>query len=122
MDENPKELYSADQDFAQFVDRYGLVASDPKAHEEYNRWRIERILEVEEQEIRRVEAYANGYAKSYAKGVAKTQSKIALKAFSDARSDADLSEIEKTLVKFGVPKDVIKSARERVKAKLDEKM
>ncbi|MDR2422421.1 MAG: hypothetical protein LBE01_03495 [Deltaproteobacteria bacterium] len=113
MDENPKELYSADQDLAQFVDRYGLVASDQKTPEQYNRWRLERILVAEEPELRHAEGRAEGGAEN--------QIEIALKAFSDAKSDADSPEIEKILEKFGAPKDVIKRARERVKAKRDEK-
>jgi hypothetical protein len=59
-------------------------------------------LAAEDQEIRRAEAKAEA------------QIEIAQKAFSYAKSDADLPEIEKTLEKFGVPKDVINSARELV--------
>jgi predicted transposase/invertase (TIGR01784 family) len=113
MDVNLKKLYSGAQGFAQFVDHYNLVASDPETREQYKRWQTERMVMAAEQEIRRAEHRAEGRAEN--------QIEIALKAFSYAKSAADLPEIEMTLEKFGVPKDVIKSACERVKAKWDEK-
>jgi hypothetical protein len=57
-------------------------------------------LVAEEQELRRAKAKAEGKAE----GRAENQIEIALKAFSDAKSAADLPEIEKTLAKFGVRK------------------
>ncbi|MDR1871901.1 MAG: Rpn family recombination-promoting nuclease/putative transposase, partial [Deltaproteobacteria bacterium] len=44
MDPRLKSFYQADQGFAQFVDRYNLVISDPKTLKEYLSWMDDQVV------------------------------------------------------------------------------
>jgi ribose 5-phosphate isomerase len=67
------------------------------------------------------EGEASGIAKGRAEGEIESNVKIALKAFRTATSEADKRKVTETLKTFGLPDDIIKSARKRVKAEQEGK-
>jgi predicted transposase/invertase (TIGR01784 family) len=133
------DFYNTDHGFAQFVDRYGLVASDSETKTKYKRWLMDVYLEAENLrcfgEEKRAEGRAEGVAKGRAEGVAKgraegvaegvakgraeEQMKIALAAFSKAKSDDDYPAIIETLKEFSIEENIIERALDNVKAKLE---
>ena len=125
-------FYESDPGFKQFVDRHGTVAGDPDAIKEYNLWLMEERLQLNEYALREARGYdkglaeglaegeAKGLAEGEAKGLAEGEAKIlgiALKAFQKARPGEDLSAIAQLLSDFGIPPDVIQTAREQVEGR-----
>jgi hypothetical protein len=62
MDATLKEFREADPGFAQFVDRYGIVASTPEMLKAYNDWRIAQMAWGEEIAWIKAEGKAEGIA------------------------------------------------------------
>ncbi|MDR1872120.1 MAG: hypothetical protein LBS60_09445, partial [Deltaproteobacteria bacterium] len=99
-------FYQADQGFAQFVDRYNLVISDPKTLKEYLSWMDDQVVYAMEQKAL--------LAKGKVEGKAEQSKETALKAFESAKSSQEFPGIAETLKRFGVPEDVIESALRQV--------
>jgi hypothetical protein len=112
MDANLKQFYKLDPGFAQFVDRHGLVAADPKVRRYYDLWLLDQALWAEELEEMR--------ANYEAIGKAKRDIEITLKAFRRTTSDADWLNTTKTLREFDIQEDAIESACAKVKAERDK--
>jgi len=116
-------FYDEDPGFAQFIDRYGEVASIPEIRKAYRRYEYDQILDALEEE-RRAEAVkkqidegiAEGKAKGKAEGKAEVQMEIALKAFNSVKQDKSMSEIIDMLKLFDIPDDIINEAKRRAGA------
>jgi hypothetical protein len=113
MDPHLSAYYKADPGFAEFVERHGLVASNPQTRKEYDLWVIDQILAMDEK--------AELVAKGRAEGEIESNVNIALNAFRTATSEADKRKVTEILKTFGLPDDIIKSARKRVKAEQEGK-
>jgi hypothetical protein len=108
MDPALKEFREADPGFAQFVDRYGIVASTPEMLKAYNDWQIAQTAWGEE--IAWVEA------KGKAEGIAENQLNIALALFRAVKPGADSRDAVKTARDFGIPEDIIRAAKGQAEA------
>jgi hypothetical protein len=130
MDEHLKLFYEADPGFAQYVDRYKIVAATPQVLKDYESWKIDEFFyQAELQEIKD-EAKAEGEAKARAEAEAK-----AAKAEAEAikAKDFDISvksfhrdnpkNWDKTfewLKSCNIPESTIRKAKKQVKAELDK--
>jgi predicted transposase/invertase (TIGR01784 family) len=129
MDNALRAYYEVDPGFAQFVDRHGLVASNPRTRRAYDFWVIEQQLALEEKttwlDQGRAEGEAEGRAKGEAEGRAKGEAenslKIALNAFRKATSETDSRNVAATLKAYGLPVKIIEKARAKVKAEQEGK-
>ena len=104
--EGLKAFYGRDPGFQQFVDRHGLVAGNPELRQEYEMWRREERILAEEFDRRKAEGVAEGEAKN--------QAKVARLAFQNALPGEDFSSIAARLTNYGIPADVIQTARAKV--------
>jgi hypothetical protein len=112
MEPRLKEFYSYDCGFAQFVERHGMVASDPKAREEYDLWRYNQWLTMKEASRNKAEGRAEGRAE----GSDERNMEIASKAFRKAKSADNFLGIIETLREFDIPEETIQIALDEVKA------
>jgi hypothetical protein len=136
MEARLQEFYDYDLGFAQFVERHGIVASDPKVREEYDLWRIEQLVTMEEAFRNRAEGKAEGITEgiTIGRGEGITEGitigrgegisigrdgrnmEFALKAFRKAISDDSFPGIIETLREFDIPEETINIAMDEVKA------
>ncbi|MDR1309249.1 MAG: Rpn family recombination-promoting nuclease/putative transposase [Deltaproteobacteria bacterium] len=107
MDQVLKEFCEADLGFAQFVDRYGVVASTPEMLKAYDDWQKAQI------------AWGEEIAAIEARGEAKTQFNIALVLFRGKKRGANLRGSIKLLKDFGIQEDIIQAVREQAEAECD---
>jgi hypothetical protein len=116
MDPALKEFREADPGFAQFVDRYGIVASTPEMLKAYNDWQIAQM--AWEEEIAWVEAKGidKGKAEGIAEGIAKNQLNIALVLFRAVKPGDDSLDAIKTARDYGIPEDIIRAAKGQAEA------
>jgi predicted transposase/invertase (TIGR01784 family) len=108
MDPVLKEFREADPGFAQFVDRYGIVASAPEMLKAYGDWQKAQMAWGEE--IAFIEA------RGEARGIAKNQFDIALALFRGEKPGANLRGAAKMARGLGIPEDIIKAAMEQADA------
>jgi hypothetical protein len=104
MDPALKEFCEDDPGFAQFVDRYGIVASTPEMLKAYNDWQIAQM------------AWREEIAWIKAEGIAETQLNIALVLFCAVKPGDDSRGAIMTARSFGIPEDIIQAAKEQAEA------
>jgi predicted transposase/invertase (TIGR01784 family) len=108
MNDMLRKFYNIDLGFAQFVDRYGLIASDPQTHKEYLLWLHD--LKTQAQEIESLKAEVKAEVE------AKVQMKTAMGILKNLSRDGDLSSAIELLVSIDIPEDIIKAAKARFEA------
>ncbi|MDR1049592.1 MAG: hypothetical protein LBP95_00630, partial [Deltaproteobacteria bacterium] len=106
----------ADPGFAQFVDRYGIVASTPEMLKAYDAWQTAQMAWDEEIAWVEAKAKAEGKAEAKAEGIAEIQLNIALALFRAVKPGADSRDAVKTARDFGIPEDIIRAAKGRAEA------
>jgi hypothetical protein len=120
MDTNLKEYYDVDPGFAQFVDRHGVVAASPEVRKAYRRWQYEQVLaELEAERLKeegKEEGKKEGKEEGRKEGKEEGKMEIALNAFAQAKQGANPLHIAETLRSFGVPEDIIHTARKQYEA------
>jgi hypothetical protein len=102
------ELYKIDPLYAEYVERHGLMASDPETRHQYELWQIN--LATTRDALFKIKAEGK------AEGKAETMMEIALIEFRDAKSEANFPGVEAHLKKLNFPEDIIKNALQQVKA------
>jgi predicted transposase/invertase (TIGR01784 family) len=112
MDQNLKTYYDADPGFAQFVDRHGLVASDPKTKSEYKHWLINQIADDEHKYRHDLALLAEAKPGI----IAERDMEYATEEFRNLKPGDDISKVIEKLSRLHVPKDIIESARKQVEA------
>jgi hypothetical protein len=99
-----REFYDHDAGFAQFVDRHGLVASDPATRRHYENWLSDQVLFKLERRLLQAEAKVE------------TMMEIALIHLREAKSDEARRAAIEDLRRFRIPEDIITRAKELIEA------
>ena len=123
MDAQLQEFYDHDPGFAQFVDRYGIVAATPEVRKAYRHWEYEMILErlEEERKAAKDAAIAAKHAAELADREAALADKDAALAVKDAALAAVRADKDAALADKDAALAAERAENERLRALLENR-
>jgi hypothetical protein len=114
MDEKLGSIFEKDHGFAQFVDRKGLVASDPRSRIKYKIWQMELWFQLKQIEEARAEGFEIGKARAMEERKAEHVMEFVLNAFRKVPVGESLTPTAKKLRSIGLADAIVDSARSQV--------